>query len=180
MKKSQEKISKYLSFILRHNPEAIGLSLDTQGWANVEELLEGMKKINKAITRNELQEIVEKNDKKRFTFSNNGLYIRAAQGHSLKNVDISFEEKTPPDLLFHGTASRFLQSIKQKGLIPGSRHYVHLSEEEKTAKAVGLRYGVPVILKINAGVMCDQGHKFYQADNGVWLTNNVPVKFLQF
>jgi len=165
--------------VLRHKPEAIGLTLDTEGWANIESLIACATRSGQTLTRPLLQEVVETNDKKRFTISEDGLRIRAAQGHSAQSVAIAHVEKKPPEFLFHGTATRFLDSIRQQGLVPGSRHYVHLSEDEQTAIAVGQRYGKPVVLKIKALLMFEQGFKFYQADNEVWLTNQVSIKFIQ-
>lgn len=173
-------ISKFFSLVLRHKPEAIGLTLDAEGWADIAQLLQAAAKQGKHISRELLQEVVDTNDKKRFAISEDGLKIRAVQGHSTKAVDISYEPKEPPELLFHGTATRFLQSIKKQGLIHGSRQYVHLSDNEQTAVAVGQRHGLPVVLKVQARLMHEQGIAFYQADNGVWLTDAVPTQFLIF
>jgi len=165
--------------VLRHKPEAIGLTLDAEGWVDIEILIACATQSGQALTQPLLQEVVETNDKKRFTISEDGLCIRAAQGHSAQNVAIVHVEKKPPEFLFHGTATRFLDSIRQQGLLPGSRHHVHLSEDEQTAIAVGQRYGKPVALKVKALLMFEQGFKFYRADNGVWLTQNVPVAYFQ-
>jgi len=179
MDKQHTETSKFLSFVLRHKPEAIGLTLDTQGWADIESLIACATQSGQALTRPLLQEIVETSDKKRFTISSDGLRIRAAQGHSTQSVAIAHVEQKPPEFLFHGTATRFLPSIRKQGLLPGSRHHVHLSADENTAIAVGQRYGQPVVLKIKALLMFEQGFKFYQADNGVWLTQNVPTAYFQ-
>ena len=178
MSKRHTEISKFLSFVLRHKPEAIGLILDAEGWANIESLIACAARSGQILTRPLLQGVLETNDKKRFTISEDGLRIRAAQGHSTQSVVITHVEKKPPEFLFHGTATRFLASIREQGLLPGSRHHVHLSEDEETAIAVGRRYGKPVVLKVKALLMFEQGFKFYQADNGVWLTESVMTKFI--
>jgi len=179
MSKQHPETSKFLSFVLRHKPEAIGLTLDAEGWADIESLIACATRSGQALTRPLLQEIVDTSDKKRFTISEDGLRIRAAQGHSAQSVAIAHVEKKPPEFLFHGTATRFLDSIRQQGLVAGSRHHVHLSENEQIATAVGQRYGKPVVLKIKALLMFEQGFKFYQADNGVWLTDQVLPEFLE-
>ncbi|NJD06124.1 MAG: RNA 2'-phosphotransferase [Methylococcaceae bacterium] len=170
--------SKFLSYILRHEPQAIGITLDGEGWTDIAALIEGANKSGNAIDRNLIQQVVNTNDKKRFAISEDGLRIRAVQGHSTDNVSITYPEKVPPEFLYHGTATRFLESISQEGLRPGERHYVHLSENEQTATVVGQRYGSPVVLKIEALRMYRQGFKFFQAENGVWLTGQVPPEFL--
>ena len=179
MSKHHTEISKFLSFVLRHKPEAIGLTLDAEGWAEIDLLIACANQSGQALTRPLLQEVVETSDKKRFTVSEDGLRIRAAQGHSAQSVAIAHVEKQPPEFLYHGTAMRFLDSIREKGLLPLSRHHVHLSEDEQTATAVGQRYGKPIVLKIKALLMAEQGFKFYQADNGVWLTESVPIAYFQ-
>jgi putative RNA 2'-phosphotransferase len=179
MSKQHTEISKFLSFVLRHKPEAIGLALDAEGWADIGLLITCANQSGQALTRLLLQEVVQSNDKKRFTVSEDGLSIRAAQGHSAQSVAIAHVEKQPPEFLYHGTATRFLDSIREQGLLPGSRHHVHLSEDEQTATAVGQRYGKPVVLRVKALLMFKQGFKFYLADNGVWLTESVPVAYLQ-
>jgi putative RNA 2'-phosphotransferase len=137
MSKQHTETSKFLSFVLRHKPEAIGLVLDAEGWADIDLLIACANESGQALTRPLLQKVVETNDKKRFTVSENGLRIRAAQGHSTQSVAIAHVEKQPPEFLYHGTATRFLDSIREQGLLPGSRHHVHLSEDEETATAVG-------------------------------------------
>ena len=179
MSKQHTEISKFLSFVLRHKPEAIGLTLDAEGWAEIDLLIACANQSGQVLTRSLLQEVVETSDKKRFTVSEDGLSIRAAQGHSVQSVAITHVEKQPPEFLYHGTATQFLDSIREQGLLPGSRHYVHLSEDEQTATAVGQRYGKPVVLKIKALLMQQQGFKFYLADNGVWLTESVPAAFIK-
>ena len=180
MNKNSKEVGKFLSFILRHKPEKIGLTLDSEGWADIATLIACAAKSGHALSREVIQVVVDTNDKKRFTISEDGSRIRAAQGHSTASVTIQYQEQKPPEFLYHGTATRFLDSIKEKGLLPGSRHHVHLSADEQTAVAVGQRHGKPVVLKINALLMYEQGVKFYLAENGVWLTNQVSSDFLIF
>ncbi|MFO0812777.1 MAG: RNA 2'-phosphotransferase [Gemmatales bacterium] len=168
--------SKFLSLVLRHHPEVIGLQLDEQGWASVAELLS--KTEDRGLTQELLQRVVAENDKKRFSFSADGLRIRANQGHSLE-VDLQLEPVIPPEVLFHGTATRFLESIFAQGLLPGSRQHVHLSADEATAMKVGSRHGKPVVLRVNAMAMSTAGYQFYRSANGVWLVHIVPVVFLE-
>ncbi|MFP1787681.1 RNA 2'-phosphotransferase [Lonsdalea quercina] len=179
MSKKNADISKFLSYVLRHKPEAIGLSLDNEGWAIISDLILCSVKEGYTLDDNLLHDIVDSSDKKRFTISDDGLRIRAAQGHSTQQVNIAYTEKKPPDILYHGTASRFISAIREHGLIPLSRQYVHLSPDEDTAIQVGQRHGKPVVLKIKALNMYEQGFKFFQADNGVWLTDTVPYRFIQ-
>lgn len=178
MSKQYAETSKFLSFVLRHHPESIGITLDQEGWADINALISGATKDGKIIDRELIFSIVENSDKKRFTISSNGLAIRAAQGHSTEQVNLSYEEKLPPEFLYHGTATRFMDTIKVQGLVPGVRQYVHLSADEETAIAVGQRHGKPVVLKIEALSMYKQGFIFHQADNDVWLTKIVPVEFI--
>lgn len=177
--KQLTETSKFLSYVLRHEPHAIGLSLDEQGWANVDALIAAANQHGRQLDWALIEQVVETNEKKRFAFSVDGSCIRAVQGHSTDSVAISFEEKTPPTVLYHGTATRFLDSIHAQGLRPGSRHCVHLSEHVATATSVGQRYGKPVVLTIAASQMHAHGFKFYQAQNGVWLTPAVPAQFLK-
>ena len=176
--KALAQVSKFLSYVLRHAPQAIGLTLDREGWANVDSLMAAAARHGRPLERALIEEVVRTNDKKRFALSPDGASIRAVQGHSSASVAISFEEKRPPAVLYHGTATRFLAAIQKEGLKPGQRQYVHLSEDVPTAIAVGQRYGKPVVLTITAGAMHSQGHRFYQAENGVWLTPSVPSSFL--
>ncbi|MEI7366639.1 RNA 2'-phosphotransferase [Pectobacterium colocasium] len=173
-----DDVSKFLSYVLRHKPEAIGLTLNSEGWANIAELISCAAKDGRLLTREVIQSVVDNSDKKRFSISANGLSIRAAQGHSSAQVDMRYEPKVPPEFLYHGTATRFIDSINQQGLRPGSRQYVHLSADEATAITVGQRHGKPTVLKIKTLEMHQQGFIFYQADNGVWLTLTVPVPFI--
>lgn len=176
-RKSKDKLSVFLSLVLRHKPEAAGIVLDKNGWANVEELIEGVKKTGRNINKTLLQEIVRTDQKGRYTFNEDKTMIRANQGHSVL-VDVELKEQIPPDILYHGTATRFLKNIQKEGLKPMSRLYVHLSKEKETALKVGERHGKPVVLKIDAKAMYENGEKFYLSANGVWLTKSVAVCYL--
>jgi len=173
------QISKFLSLVLRHQPEKIGLRLSQSGWASVEELIEASRQRGIEFTLEELQNVVASNDKKRFSLSVDGLLIRANQGHSIE-VELGYAPSAPPDVLYHGTAERFLTSIKQQGLIKGRRHHVHLSADVDTATKVGRRHGKPVVLKVEAGKMRQDGFVFYLSANKVWLTERVPIQYLVF
>ena len=173
------QISKFLSLVLRHQPEKIGLRLSQSGWASVGELIEASRQRGIEFTLEELQNVVASNDKKRFSLSEDGLSIRANQGHSIE-VELGYAPKAPPDVLFHGTAERFLTSIEQQGLIKGKRHHVHLSADVETATKVGRRHGKPVVLKVEAGKMCQDGFVFCLSANKVWLTERVPIQYLVF
>jgi putative RNA 2'-phosphotransferase len=179
MDKKLIKISKFLSLVLRHKPETIGLSLDQGGWAQVNELLSAAKRAGVPLNEEILRQVVEQNDKQRFTFSEDHWKIRANQGHSIA-VDLGLEPLIPPELLFHGTAIRFIESIKQKGLLPGSRRQVHLSPDERTAVKVGQRHGKPIVLTIQTGRMHKSGFQFYRSANLVWLTDKVPIEYIIF
>ncbi len=179
MSKQYTDISKFLSYVLRHEPQAIGLTLDQEGWADIAALIDGARQSGRMLDIDLIHAVVADSDKKRFAISNDGLLIRAVQGHSTDSVAITYAEKVPPVFLHHGTATRFLESILQEGLKPGKRQHVHLSEDAQTATAVGQRYGKPVVLKIEALRMHQQGFKFFQAENGVWLVDNVPIAFIQ-
>ncbi len=173
-----KKNSKFLSLVLRHKPEVIGLSLDEAGWTYVEELLEKLNAYGKTIDRELLEYIVANNDKKRFEFSDDGLKIRASQGHSI-SIDLGYEPQIPPETLFHGTTSQFLEPIFASGLKKMKRHHVHLSADKETAQKVGSRRGNPVILEVAAGAMHRAGHLFFVTQNGVWLTDHVPAEYLR-
>ena len=170
-------VSKFLAKHLRHAPDALGLTLRPGGWVSVDDLLSASERVGFAISYDELIECVETNDKKRFAFDDTGDLIRANQGHSVE-VDLHLEEKTPPEVLYHGTVERFLASIQAEGLKKGKRHHVHLSKDIDTARKVGARRGKPVILQVDAGKMHGQGFKFFLSANGVWLTDSVPAVFL--
>ena len=171
--------SKFLSLVLRHRPETIGITLDQQGWGEVEVLLAAANRAGRPLTRPLLERVVRENDKRRFAISSDGLRIRANQGHSVQ-VDLGLQPTQPPKLLYHGTVGRFLQSIRISGLERGSRQFVHLSPDVETARKVGQRRGRPVILVVESGRMWQDGHTFYRAENGVWLTGSVPVEYLRF
>jgi len=170
------KTSKFLSLVLRHKPDEIGLSLDENGWADVEELIRRCVAHGMPLTRALLDRVVAESDKKRFAFSDDGR-IRASQGHSVE-VDLALTPTDPPEFLYHGTAVHFLDSIRADGLIAGKRRHVHLSRDEATAAAVGRRHGRVVVLVVRARDMHAAGHAFYLSANGVWLADRVPVEFL--
>ncbi len=174
-----KNLSKFLSLILRHNPQTIGLQLDENGWASVEVLLQKMNEHGKKINLEKLKEVVATNDKQRFRFSDDLTKIRANQGHSIE-VELALPPSTPPDTLFHGTATRNLDSIKEKGLIKGKRQHVHLSSNRETATKVGQRHGVPIVLIVNTKQMAEDSILFYISDNGVWLTDYVDAKYIEF
>lgn len=178
MSKQYTETSKFLSYVLRHQPDSIGITLDREGWADVALLIAAANQAGKRLDHALIEAIVATNDKKRFAISNDGRRIRAVQGHSTDSVDVSYQAKLPPEFLYNGTATRFLESISKEGLRPGTRQYVHLSQDAQTATAVGQRHGKPMVLKIKALLMCEQGLKFYQAENGVWLTKTVTVSFI--
>ncbi|MFZ6721995.1 RNA 2'-phosphotransferase [Undibacterium sp. Ji49W] len=177
MKTTTKDLSKFLSFILRHQPETIGIELDEQGWTSISKLIEQARLHGKSIKLDDIEEAVKTSDKQRFAISEDGQKIRANQGHSVK-VDLALPEVAPPEILFHGTASRFIASIMKEGLRPGSRHHVHLSAKQETARTVGTRHGVPVILTVRAKDMHDAGHTFFLSANGVWLCDTVPPQYL--
>ena len=173
---SVRAVSKYMSLILRHKPETIGISLDEHGWSNVEDLITGIAKDNE-FNMEILEEIVRRDEKQRYSFNEDKTLIRANQGHSIP-VDVELEEWVPPEILWHGTGEKYVESIDREGLISKSRLYVHLSKDEDTAIKVGSRHGKPVIYNVKAKQMYDDGYKFYLSVNGVWLTKEVPVKYL--
>ena len=179
MSEDLQSDSKFLSLVLRHQPEAIGLTLDAQGWAVVEALVACAAKHGRILSRERIERIVTTSDKQRFKLSDDGLRIRANQGHSLA-VDLALPPSTPPEFLYHGTATRFLGSIRIHGLERRSRQHVHLSPDEATAIKVGQRHGRPVILRVKALAMHHAGQPFYHSENGVWLVAGVPVEYLEF
>lgn len=173
------RTSKFLSLVLRHRPEEVQISLDPAGWTTVEALLVGCAKAGRPLSRTDLEQVVATNAKKRFEFSTDGTRIRASQGHSVE-VDLDYTPQAPPERLYHGTATRFLDSIRAQGLLKMQRHHVHLSAETKTTMEVGARHGKPILLTILAGEMHLAGHEFFQSANGVWLVEQVPSQFIQF
>jgi putative RNA 2'-phosphotransferase len=172
-------VSRLLTLALRHDPSALGLTLDAQGYASVEEVLQGIAARGPAVSRKDLGRLVETNDKQRFAFSDDGTRIRASQGHSVP-VALGYAPAEPPPVLYHGTATRHLESIQKLVLMRASRQYVHLSASEVVAVKVGTRHGVPVLIDVDAARMHGDGHRFYLAANGVWLADHVPVTYLAF
>jgi len=169
--------SRYLSLILRHKPEVIGISLDEHGWAQVDALIKGISKTHE-FSMDILEKIVREDNKQRYSFNEDKTLIRANQGHSV-NVDVELEKKVPPEYLFHGTGEKYRESIGKQGIITKSRLYVHLSSDVKTAVNVGSRHGKPVVYRINAGKMNEDGYEFFISANDVWLTKEVPVKYFE-
>ena len=161
-----KETSKYISLILRHKPETIGITLDEHGWANVDELISGIAKTHE-MNMNILEGIVSTDEKQRYSFNDDKTKIRANQGHSIQ-VDVELEEMRPPEILWHGTGEKFTSSIDEQGLIPKSRLYVHLSQDEETAFKVGTRHGKPVLYIAKSGEMYRNQEKFYWSMNGVW------------
>jgi len=177
--KETVRTSKFLSLILRHEPERVGLALGEGGWVGVDELLKCVNSHGLTLTLDQLKHIVATSDKKRFAFSEDGLRIRASQGHSIE-VDLQYPPQPPPETLYHGTAVRFLDSIRQNGLQKMERHDVHLSAETKVTVQVGSRHGKPALLTIRAGDMHRAGFVFRCSANGVWLVDHVPPQFIEF
>ncbi len=171
--------SKFLSYVLRHRPDAIGIALDSEGWTDVDALIAAAMADGRRLDRALIEAVVAGNDKQRFTLSPDGMRIRAAQGHSTPSVRITYPPLTPPPLLYHGTASRFVAAIGRQGLRQGARQHVHLSQDYATALAVGARHGVPVVFEVDAAAMHAAGVPFFQADNGVWLTEAVAPRYLR-
>jgi putative RNA 2'-phosphotransferase len=174
---SKNKLSVFISLILRHKPGEIGITLDEHGWANVDELIAGINASGRNIDMDILKEIVATDEKKRYSFNEDMTLIRANQGHSVL-VDVELKEVTPPDILYHGTAWRFIDGIKRDGIKPMSRLYVHLSKDFDTARTVGRRHGDCAVLVIEAKKMYENGIKFYLSENGVWLTEYVDWKYV--
>lgn len=177
--KDLKHISKFLSLVLRHSPEVIGIKADEQGWVNVDELIEKSKRKHVKFDFETLEEVVFTNDKQRFAFNDDQSKIRANQGHTIK-VDLQFKPVKPLEVLYHGTVEKFLNNIKTDGLQKMQRLHVHLSKDQKTAIKVGSRRGKPIILEIDALKMHEDGHEFYLSENGVWLCNEVPAQYIKF
>jgi putative RNA 2'-phosphotransferase len=171
------KISKFLSKHLRHDPASLGLALQPGGWVNIEDLIEGAREKGVHLTRETLNDVVANNDKKRFSVDQFDR-IRANQGHSVE-VDLQLTPVSPPDVLFHGTVERYMPLIQAEGLKKMNRHHVHLSKDEETARRVGSRRGRPLILKIDARQMSQAGYVFFVSENGVWLVDHVPPRYIQ-
>ena len=173
------KTSKFISLILRHLPETVGIQLDEHGWADVKELIDGINQAGgQSLDRELLEEIVRTDEKQRYSFNEDHNLIRANQGHSI-SVDVELEEKIPPDVLWHGTGEKYASSIDVQGLVPKRRLYVHLSSDSKMARAVGARYGKPVIYEVDCRRMAEDGHRFYLSVNHVWLVKEVPPQYLK-
>jgi putative RNA 2'-phosphotransferase len=173
------KVSKFLSLVLRHEPERIGLVLDPQGWADIGELIALARAHGMALTRETIAHVVATSDKQRFALDEAGQRIRANQGHSV-DIDLGLEPSEPPAILFHGTAEATVAAIRAEGLKAGARQHVHLSPDAATAAKVGQRHGKPIVLRVLAGQMWSKGSAFFRAANGVWLTNAVPPEFIEF
>ena len=178
-KEKQKRISKFLSLVLRHQPDKIGIELDSAGWVDVDHLLAALGQHNRRIDRETLETVVRENDKQRFIFSDDGQQIRANQGHSV-DVALEYESSEPPETLLHGTPQQFVAAIRAVGLKKMNRHHVHLHGDQGVATAVGNRRGKSVILTIRSGDMHRAGHKFYVTPNQVWLVDHVPSEFIDF
>ena len=171
--------SKFISLILRHKPEVIGITLDEHGWADVQALIDGINRAGgHALDMELLEEIVRTDKKKRYSFNEDHTLIRANQGHSVP-VDVELQEKIPPDILWHGTGEKYVSSIDEQGLLPKSRLYVHLSSDMETARKVGSRHGKPVIYEIDCRRMAGDGYRFFLSANREWLTKEVPALYLK-
>lgn len=177
MSNKNDKLSVFISLVLRHKPEVANITLDNYGYANVQELIESINKTGRKLDFSTLEDIVKSDKKGRYSFNGDRTKIRANQGHSIK-VDVGLKECEPPKFLYHGTATRFMDSINEKGLNKMNRLHVHLSDNVNTALQVGKRHGEPIVLKIDSGTMYKKGYKFYLSENGVWLTDSVPSEFI--
>ena len=175
-----ERLSKFISMILRHKPEVIGITLDEHGWADVDELIKGINETGEEVefSKTTLEKIVKTDKKQRYSVSQDKTLIRANQGHSIP-VDVELEKKEPPKILYHGTGVKSVKAIQEQGLLSMERLYVHLSTDVETATNVGKRHGTPVIFKVNTEQMQKDGYDFFQSVNGVWLTKEVPAKYLE-
>lgn len=176
--KKDVDLGRFISLILRHQPEAIGISLDENGWANTDELIAGINEKGESITKEDLDRIVRENNKKRYIFNEDKTKIRANQGHSIE-VDIGLEPVIPPAFLYHGTGEKSVSNIMAVGIEKRSRQYVHLSSDLDTAVRVGARHGSPVVFTVKAGEMYEKGWIFYRSENGVWLCEYIPKEFVE-
>jgi len=184
MRKELVGVSKFLSMILRHKPDAIGITLDAEGWTDIQTLIDNAAIYQKdaslePLTKELLDEIVDTNEKRRFEYSEDGWQIRARQGHSV-DINLGYDSKPPPQYLYHGTAKRFVPGIRAEGLDKRKRHHVHLSKDHDTAVSVGKRHGDPFVLRIDCQTMAKDGYDFFETGNNVWLVDNVPVKYIDF
>ena len=175
----QKRVSKFMSLVLRHQPDVAGLSLEKSGWVEVNDLLTGLAANERQISLEELQTVVRENDKGRFEFDESGQRIRARQGHSV-GVELRYTPKTPPEILYHGTPEKFVDAIRRKGLLKQQRHHVHLHADMKVASSVGQRRGKPIVLVIRSLAMHKRGRQFFVTSNNVWLTDHVPPDFIDF
>ena len=178
MKNQVTRTSKFMSYVLRHNPSEIGIELDKNGWVDIDQFIERANEHGKKINRSLVEQVVVTNDKQRFAISEDGKLIRANQGHSVE-VELALEPQTPPKYLLHGTAEKNVDAILNNGLNKMSRHHVHLTESMTTAHAVGQRYGKVVIFEVNAEKMASDGFEFYKSENNVWLVESVPARYLE-
>jgi len=179
MSKELIKASKFLSLVLRHKPQVIGMELDSQGWVSVNELIKAYNSHRSPVMTQELlDEVVRSNNKKRFEYNEDKSKIRARQGHSV-DVDLGYKSVTPPYNLYHGTSNRFLSSIMTDGISKMSRHHVHLSEDKATAINVGKRHGKPVVITVSSAQMHADGYKFFKTDNNVWLVDEVCSRYFE-
>jgi len=174
-----DRLSKTLSYVLRHRPDTFGLKPDAAGWVPVAELLSALSRQGRPVSRDAVEQVVRHSDKQRFALSEDGSRIRANQGHSMQ-VELGYEACEPPAVLYHGTVKRSVASIREHGLEKRQRHHVHLSAAPDTASSVGARRGRPIVLQIEASVMHAEGHAFFRSANGVWLTEHVPAKYIRF
>ena len=176
--RSGNSTSRFISLILRHKPQVIGITLDEHGWADVKELIDGVNRSEGHYLDQEiLEEIVRTDEKQRYSFNESHTLIRANQGHSIP-VDVELEKRSPPDILWHGTGEKYVASIKEGGLLPKTRLYVHLSSDMETAKKVGSRHGKPVVFRVDCREMEQDGYEFFLSANNVWLTKEVPAAYL--
>lgn len=176
--KTTTKIGKLMALVLRHRPDALGLEMDEHGWVRTDDLIEKINGTNQYVLDMDLlEEIVRTDSKQRYSFNDDKTLIRANQGHSIP-VDVGLVQATPPDILYHGTATRFTESIDSQGLLPQSRLYVHLSQDADTATNVGRRHGTPVVYQVDCQAMLRDGYEFFKSENGVWLTKEVPARYL--
>ena len=178
MEKKHIRISRFLSYVLRHRPDAVNLALDANGWVDIDALLAASAAHGRMFGRADLDLVVAQDEKRRYAISEDGRRIRASQGHSVP-IDLGYEPCVPPEVLYHGTAVRFLEVIRREGLRHGARHHVHLSADEETARSVGARHGVPIVLRVQAGEMSRAGLVFFVSANGVWLTEAVGVGYIE-
>lgn len=176
---SDERLSRFISLVLRHRPGEIGLTLEPGGWVPVNDLIEASRrKADAPLDRPRLERLLADQRRPRFELDDDGRRIRARYGHSV-DVDLDLRPREPPRSLYHGTARRFLEGIRSEGLRPRSRRFVHLSETRSRAREVGRRHGEPVVLRIRAAAMAEAGRTFYRPAAGIWLTARVPPGFLE-